>query len=139
MRLLALCAATAAFAATAVTPAGAYEERPMRLPSTGSGVSAASSEPSTWLVAAGFVCPDGGPGAWRVRGMATDPQHRGQGAGAQILDRLVEHAIQQGATRVWCNARTPALGLYERAGFEPESEEFEIPGIGPHFVMALRV
>jgi hypothetical protein len=52
MRLLALCAATAAFAATAVTPAGAYEERPMRLPSTGSGVSAASSEPSTWLVAA---------------------------------------------------------------------------------------
>ncbi|HET8535786.1 MAG TPA: GNAT family N-acetyltransferase [Solirubrobacteraceae bacterium] len=91
------------------------------------------------LVAAGFVCPDGGPGAWRVRGMATDPQHRGQGAGAQILDRLVEHAIQQGATRVWCNARTPALGLYERAGFEPESEEFEIPGIGPHFVMALRV
>jgi GNAT superfamily N-acetyltransferase len=91
------------------------------------------------LVAAGFVCPDGGPGAWRVRGMATDPEHRGQGAGAQILDRLVEHAIQQGATRVWCNARTPALRLYERAGFEPESEEFEIPGIGPHFVMALRV
>jgi ribosomal protein S18 acetylase RimI-like enzyme len=91
------------------------------------------------LVAAGFVCPDGGPGAWRVRGMATDPQHRGQGAGAQILDRLVEHAIQQGATRVWCNARTPALGLYERAGFERESEEFEIPGIGPHFVMTLRV
>ena len=91
------------------------------------------------LVAAGFVCPDGGPGAWRVRGMATDPEHRGQGAGAQILDRLVEHAIQQGATRVWCNARTPALRLYERAGFERESEEFEIPGIGPHFVMALRV
>jgi ribosomal protein S18 acetylase RimI-like enzyme len=91
------------------------------------------------LVAAGFVCPDGGPGAWRVRGMATDPQHRGQGAGAQILDRLVEHAIEQGATRVWCNARTPALGLYERAGFERESEEFEIPGIGAHFVMALRV
>jgi len=91
------------------------------------------------LVAAGFVCPDGGPGAWRVRGMATDLEHRGQGAGAQILDRLVEHAIQQGATRVWCNARTPALRLYERAGFEPESEEFEIPGIGPHFVMALRV
>ena len=91
------------------------------------------------LVAAGFVCPDGGPGAWRVRGMATDPQHRGQGAGAQILDRLVEHAREQGATRVWCNARTPALSLYERAGFERESEEFEIPGIGPHFVMALRV
>jgi predicted GNAT family N-acyltransferase len=40
---------------------------------------------------------------------------------------------------VWCNARTPALRLYERAGFERESGEFEIPGIGPHFVMARRV
>jgi ribosomal protein S18 acetylase RimI-like enzyme len=91
------------------------------------------------LVACGFVCPDGGPGAWRVRGMATDPAYRGQGAGAQILDALVEHARAQGATRVWCNARTPALSLYERAGFERESEEFEIAGIGPHFVMAMRV
>ena len=30
-------------------------------------------------------------------------------------------------------------GLYERAGFDGESGEFEIPGIGPHFVMARRV
>lgn len=91
------------------------------------------------LVACGFVCPDGGPGAWRVRGMATDPRHRGRGLGARILAELVEHAVAQGATRVWCNARTPAVGLYARAGFEPESDEFEIPGIGPHFVMARRV
>jgi hypothetical protein len=40
---------------------------------------------------------------------------------------------------VWCNARTPAVGLYERAGFAIESGEFEIEGIGPHFVMARRV
>jgi hypothetical protein len=52
MRLFAVSAAVAAFAAISVTPAQAYEERPMRLPSTAAGVSAASSEPSTWLVAA---------------------------------------------------------------------------------------
>jgi subtilisin family serine protease len=52
MRLFALSAAAAAFTAIAVTPAQAYEERPMRLPSTGTGASAASSEPATWLVAA---------------------------------------------------------------------------------------
>jgi hypothetical protein len=52
MRLALLCAALAAFAATAVTPAQAYDERPMRLPATGSGVAAAASEPATWLVAA---------------------------------------------------------------------------------------
>ncbi|MEA2221659.1 MAG: hypothetical protein QOH83_35 [Solirubrobacteraceae bacterium] len=52
MRLLALCAALAAIAAAAATPAWAYDELPMHLPATGPGVVAASSRPSTWLVAA---------------------------------------------------------------------------------------
>ena len=103
------------------------------------GVYAAGAFDGDELVAVGFVCPDGEPGEWRVRGMATAPEHRGRGAGAAVLAQLVEHARAQGATRVWCNARTPALSLYARAGFEPESDEFEIPGIGPHFVMARRV
>jgi GNAT superfamily N-acetyltransferase len=103
------------------------------------GVHAVAAFAGEELIAVGFVCPDGEPGEWRVRGMATAPEYRGRGAGAAILEQLVDHARAQGATRVWCNARTPALGLYERAGFERESDEFEIPGIGPHFVMALRV
>jgi ribosomal protein S18 acetylase RimI-like enzyme len=81
------------------------------------------------------VGPDGGPGSWRVRGMATAPHARGKGAGAAVLDALVGHAIAQGATRVWCNARTPARSLYEREGFRVVSEEFEIPEIGPHLAM----
>jgi predicted GNAT family N-acyltransferase len=36
---------------------------------------------------------------------------------------------------VWCNARTPAVGLYAREGFAIEGEEFELPEIGPHVVM----
>jgi GNAT superfamily N-acetyltransferase len=103
------------------------------------GVHAVGAFAGGELIAVGFVCPDGEPGEWRVRGMATAPEHRGRGGGAAILEQLVDHARAQGATRVWCNARTPALGLYERAGFERESDEFEIPGIGPHFVMARRV
>lgn len=87
------------------------------------------------LVSVGFVAAEGGPGAWRVRGMATAPDARGHGAGAAVLDALVRHAREQGATRVWCNARTPARSLYERAGFVPTSGEFELPQIGPHFVM----
>jgi GNAT superfamily N-acetyltransferase len=100
------------------------------------GVHAVGGFAGDELIAVGFVCPDGEPGEWRVRGMATAPEYRGRGAGAAILEQLVDHARAQGATRVWCNARTPALGLYERAGFERESDEFQIPGIGPHFVMA---
>jgi GNAT superfamily N-acetyltransferase len=106
------------------------------------GVHAVGAFEGGELISCGFVCPDGevsGAGSWRVRGMATVPELRGRGAGSAILAALVEHARAQGATRVWCNARTPALSLYARAGFEVDSEEFEIPDIGPHFVMALRL
>jgi len=90
------------------------------------------------LIAVGVVAPDGEPGAWRVRGMATAPHARGNGAGTAVLDALVQHALAHGASRVWCNARTPALSLYERAGFSAVSEEFELPQIGPHYVMERR-
>jgi GNAT superfamily N-acetyltransferase len=90
------------------------------------------------LVAVGLVGPDGEPGDWRVRGMATAPHARGRGAGTQVLQALVQHAIDNGATRLWCNARTPARSLYERAGFIATSDEFETPRIGPHYRMELR-
>jgi GNAT superfamily N-acetyltransferase len=89
------------------------------------------------LISVGFVTREGGPGSWRVRGMATLPEHRGRGAGRAVLDALVHHAVTHGARRIWCNARTPARSLYERAGFSPASDEFELPEIGPHFLMEL--
>jgi GNAT superfamily N-acetyltransferase len=81
----------------------------------------------------------GPPGAdFRVRGMATDPDRgRGVGAGAALLAAAIGHARAAGATRVWCNARTPARGFYEHAGFVAEGEEFELPAIGPHYLMWL--
>lgn len=78
------------------------------------------------------------PGDWRIRGMATDPDRgRGTGAGALLLAACVDHARAHGGVRVWCNARTPAVGFYARAGFATEGDEFMMPSIGPHFLMAL--
>ena len=90
------------------------------------------------LVAAGLIGPDGGPGGWRIRGMATAPPARGCGAGTRVLAALLAHAREQGAERIWCNARLPARTLYERAGFIAVSEVFELPAVGPHVVMELR-
>jgi GNAT superfamily N-acetyltransferase len=87
------------------------------------------------LVSVGFVAPEGDPGEWRIRGMATEPDIRGRGAGGAVLDALLAHACKQGGTRAWCNARTPARPFYERSGFTIASDEFELPQIGPHFVM----
>jgi GNAT superfamily N-acetyltransferase len=87
------------------------------------------------LIAVGFIAPEGEPGSWRIRGMATVAEARGQGAGTAVLEALVTHARGRGGTRVWCNARTPARAFYERASFVVTSDEFEVPQIGPHFVM----
>ncbi len=91
------------------------------------------------LIAVGMITDGEDPGVWRVRGMATDAPARGQGAGSAVLGGLVTRAIERGATRVWCNARTPALSLYERAGFRRASEVFELPDVGPHVVMELLI
>ena len=91
------------------------------------------------LVAVGLVGPEGEPGAWRVRGMATAPQARGRGAGTAVLAALLRHASAHGATSVWCNARVRAIPLYERAGLRVVSDVFEPPDIGPHVRMELPV
>jgi GNAT superfamily N-acetyltransferase len=90
------------------------------------------------LIAAGLIAPDAKrPGSWRVRGMATKASARRRGAGTAILAALLDRARAEGACSVWCNVRTPARSLYERAGFRTVSDEFELPGIGPHYRMEL--
>ncbi len=91
------------------------------------------------LVAVGLIGPEGEPGEWRVRGMATLPEMRGRGAGGAILEALLDHAREHGATAVWANVRTPARTLYERAGLDVASDQFELPEIGPHVVMRTRL
>jgi ribosomal protein S18 acetylase RimI-like enzyme len=79
------------------------------------------------------------PGAWRIRGMATAPEVRGRGHGAALLRACLDHARAHGGTRVWCNARSTAAGFYRRMGFREEGPEFDLPGIGAHFLMATEV
>jgi len=76
-----------------------------------------------------------GPGAWRLRGMATADTFRGRGCGAKVLEACLEHARRAGADNVWCNARTGAAQFYLRHGFQTMSDVFEMPGIGPHYLM----
>jgi GNAT superfamily N-acetyltransferase len=74
---------------------------------------------------------------WRVRGMATRPPARGRGAGRKLLELCISHARGADGTLLWCNARVPARGFYELAGFVADGDTFEIPRIGPHVLMWL--
>ena len=91
------------------------------------------------LVGVGLVGPEGEPGQWRVRGMATEPGVRGRGAGTAVLAALIAHARERGATGLWASVRTPAQRLYERAGFRVDSDVYELPHIGPHVLMSLQL
>jgi len=75
--------------------------------------------------------------AWRIRGMASHPEWRGKGLGGAVLEFGMTHALGISEAIIWCNARRVAYGFYERYGFGYGSEEFDIPGIGPHKVMLI--
>ena len=72
---------------------------------------------------------------YQLRGMATDPKFSGQGFGKQVVEFSINHIRNTNAQYLWCNARTSAVKFYEKLGFITCSEEFEIPGVGPHYEM----
>jgi GNAT superfamily N-acetyltransferase len=76
---------------------------------------------------------------FQFRGMASDAAVRGSGAGRAVLNALIAHAQHHTPALLWCNARVAAIGFYEKAGMRIVSERFEIAGVGPHHVMALRL
>jgi GNAT superfamily N-acetyltransferase len=83
------------------------------------------------------ICPRGGdpPNTWRLRGMATEPARQGQGIGSKVLASCLDFVREKQGALLWCNARTSALEFYRRHGFETVGDEFETPGVGPHYVM----
>jgi predicted GNAT family N-acyltransferase len=62
--------------------------------------------------------------AFQLRGMATDPAHRGTGVSSRLLVVGLDRCASDGATLVWARARVAALSFYERHGFEPVGPEY---------------
>lgn len=73
---------------------------------------------------------------WRLRGMATDPDYRKQGVGARLLEEGLRFCSQSGGEVIWCNARTEAIPFYSKLNFVIKGDEFQLPGIGPHYFMS---
>jgi GNAT superfamily N-acetyltransferase len=95
------------------------------------GVGAVAREPPPWS-------PQDAT-AWRLRQMATDASRRRTGIGSAVLQSVIRHVAEQGGGVLWCNARTPAVPFYRRAGFEVRGESWEDPVLGPHVAMHCRL
>ena len=76
---------------------------------------------------------------YQLRGMATIGDHRGKGIGNQLVNFAIVYLRGQKANYIWGNARKTALKFYINLGFEVISDEFELPGIGPHRVLYLKI
>jgi predicted GNAT family N-acyltransferase len=70
----------------------------------------------------------------KVGRVAVEVPWRGHGIASRMLEIALDRAREEGCTRARLAAQLQATGLYARAGFAVESEEFESAGI-PHVWM----
>ena len=76
---------------------------------------------------------------YQLRGMATIEKYRGRGFGNRLLTFSIVYLKGQNVNYLWCNARKKALPFYLSIGFENVSAEFELPFIGPHYTLYLKI
>ncbi|MCB1994514.1 MAG: YbgC/FadM family acyl-CoA thioesterase [Burkholderiaceae bacterium] len=76
------------------------------------------------------------PGVSKIGRMAVIRALRGGGAGATVLQALVDAARTRGDREVLLHAQASAVGFYLRRGFRPVGDAFEEAGI-PHQAMAI--
>jgi len=72
---------------------------------------------------------------YRLRGMAVLPEYRKKGLAELLVKKGEEILIKKGITVLWFNARIAATHFYMNLDYETIGEEFDIPLVGPHYVM----
>ena len=65
---------------------------------------------------------------FQFRKFAVDEGMQGKGIGTTLLNYIMDFAINEGADRIWCNARLSAIGFYLKAGFTQTSNFFSKNG-----------
>ncbi|MCB1187214.1 GNAT family N-acetyltransferase [bacterium] len=96
------------------------------------------------LVTIGSFYPDphpelDGTSQYRLRGMATLHEQQGRGLGFLLLNDALARLRKLDCDMLWCNARVSAAGYYIKFGMQRIGEEFDIPNIGPHWLMYMRL
>jgi len=76
---------------------------------------------------------------YQLRGMATATKYQGKGLGNRLVNFAIVYLKGKKVNYLWCNAREKAFKFYQSLGFEFISESFEIPEIGTHKVMYLKI
>ena len=73
----------------------------------------------------------------QLTAMAVDPTYQRQGLGRTLVENSLDILRESFPDRrtVWCNARHYAVPFYTVVGFTVSGDRFDIPDVGPHFIM----
>jgi GNAT superfamily N-acetyltransferase len=72
---------------------------------------------------------------YQLRGMGTSKAFQGKGYGTLLMKKAEKLLTSKGVEVIWCNARVKALDFYRKLGYETRGDVFDVPQVGPHFVM----
>ncbi|WP_231971231.1 GNAT family N-acetyltransferase [Polynucleobacter necessarius] len=70
-----------------------------------------------------------GSGEFQIGRMAVLSRFRGRGLGGKILEKLIDLAKSQGASKIILHSQVSAIPFYEKLGFQAEGSIFDEAGI----------
>ncbi|WP_281323280.1 GNAT family N-acetyltransferase [Flavobacterium aestivum] len=73
---------------------------------------------------------------YQIRGMAVLDQFQKKGIGAKLVLFCEDYCKEIHVDLIWFNARTSAVGFYEKLGFHKIGLPFEIKEVGEHSLMS---
>ncbi len=66
---------------------------------------------------------------FQFRKLAVASAVQGSGVGSSLLSYITNYALENGGTRIWCNARVSAIGFYLKLGYLQTGQFFIKKGI----------
>jgi ribosomal protein S18 acetylase RimI-like enzyme len=76
---------------------------------------------------------------YQIRGMAVLEEFQKKGFGEQLLHYCENEIRIKKGELIWFNAREIAVGFYKKSGYEVIGGQFEIPDVGPHYVLFKKI
>ena len=76
---------------------------------------------------------------YQIRGMAVLEEFQKSGFGEQLLNYCENQIRLKKGELIWFNARETAVGFYKKSGYEIIGGQFEIPDVGPHYVLFKKI
>ncbi|PVX45272.1 acetyltransferase (GNAT) family protein [Flavobacterium sp. 103] len=73
---------------------------------------------------------------YQIRGMAVLESHQKKGIGELLVKHCEVYCKKLQSDLIWFNARTVAVGFYEKLGYAKVGMAFEIKDVGEHYLMA---